>query len=85
MLTQRLMAEFRIDIETWKGCGGTVEVTASCEDPLVMKRTLAQLPATVPQSVLNGGGRAFGRCGICWIDDGRAEIGYQGIRPGGWP
>jgi len=40
---QRLKRVFNIDIEICSGCGGTVKVIASIEDPAVIKKILAHL------------------------------------------
>ena len=40
---QRLKRVFDIDIETCSVCGGSMKVIACIEDPLVIKKILAQL------------------------------------------
>ena len=64
---QRLKRVFKIEIETCATCGGTMRVSASLEDPAVIKRILAHLeqgpgaaqhpehpPRAPPQFVLPG-------------------------------
>ncbi len=40
---QRLKRVFNIGIETCRACGGTVQIIARIEDPLVMEKILAHL------------------------------------------
>jgi len=40
---QRLKRVFDIDVETCVGCGGTMRIIASIEDPVVFKAILAHL------------------------------------------
>ncbi len=53
---QRLKRVFRIDIETCRHCGGSVKVTASIEDPVVIKQILEHLDRRAGQQPL-----AFGK------------------------
>jgi hypothetical protein len=40
---QRLKRVFKVDVETCEQCGGAVKVSASIEDPAVIKQILAHL------------------------------------------
>jgi hypothetical protein len=47
---QRLERVLRIDIETCPACGGAVEVVASIEDPVVIRKILAHVGQADPGS-----------------------------------
>jgi hypothetical protein len=49
---QRLKRVFRVDIETYRYCGGRVKVIASIEDPVIIKQILEHLDPRAGQQPL---------------------------------